>query len=307
MHFNPCGRAVDWIQFPFEVLARVHRGEGAPIVRLRWTFTNLSFLPLDTQSAVNNRIWNVDQTSDLTVGQLPLVESDYVQDARFVTPPGLTGRHMCHPEWFSTGEPWPNTLPPQIYDARGTPICCGAVVGNVMSETDPGGPTPIIYGAVANVATEQLPVGRVNTANRAAANVAAEGRPVGIVVYRPAPTANVETEAEPVLYLWNTQYSGSCGTDVFNLTGPVSSADLRWTGNGSTTGKQWLFLYYRPTGARGLSRHKNGLPTFYTWDCSAVWDRRGTSPAFLKNPAVQAGSPACAPTLTATGTDVYTH
>jgi len=115
---------VDWIQFPFEVSARVHRGPGAPIVRLRWTYTDLPFLPVGTGCTINNRVWNDDTASDLEVGQLPLVESNYVQDARWVTDPGAVGGHICHPEWLVTGEPWPTTLPDTVYTPGGLPMCC---------------------------------------------------------------------------------------------------------------------------------------------------------------------------------------
>jgi hypothetical protein len=121
---NPCGRAVDWIQFPFEVNARVHDGPGAPIVRLRWVYTDQPFLPVGTGCVVNNRVWNEDFYSDLPVGQLQQVIADYVQDARWKIPPQLAPGHICHAEWLPTGEPWPNDLPPQEYTCNDWPICC---------------------------------------------------------------------------------------------------------------------------------------------------------------------------------------
>jgi hypothetical protein len=102
----------------------VHRGDGAPVVRLRWVFTDQPFLPLGTQAVINNRVWNQDQASDLEVGQLPLVESDFVQDARWKLPAVALGAHQCHPEWFATGEPWPNSLPPTVYYGGWIPACC---------------------------------------------------------------------------------------------------------------------------------------------------------------------------------------
>lgn len=103
---NPCGRAVDWIQYPFEVWARVHNSPEAPLVRLRWMFTDQPFLPLGTQSVINNRVWNEDQVSDLVVGQLIPELAEYRQDARWRLPALAFSGHMCHPEWFATGEPW---------------------------------------------------------------------------------------------------------------------------------------------------------------------------------------------------------
>lgn len=143
MHFNPCGRAVDWIQFPFEVDARVHDSVDAPIVRLRWVYTDLPFLPVGTGSVINNRVWNKDQISELTVGQLPLLESRYKQDARWRLPAGLVAGHLCHPEWFSTGEPWPSDLPPAVYGLYGIPECCGLFQEPTEGGMEIGGEEPV--------------------------------------------------------------------------------------------------------------------------------------------------------------------
>lgn len=117
---------MDWIQFPFEVWARLHTSPDAPLVRLRWVYTDQPFLPVGTQSVINNRIWDFDHDSDLSVGQEPIEESDFDQDARLKLPALAFSGHMCHPEWFATGEPWPvpSTLPPTVYLAGWIPECC---------------------------------------------------------------------------------------------------------------------------------------------------------------------------------------
>lgn len=102
----------------------LHNGPGAPVVRQRWFFTEQPFLPIDSQCVFLNRIWDSDDVADVTVGALPLVEAHYVQDARWVIPPDLPGNHMCRPEWFAVGEPWPNTLPRTVRDRDGAPLCC---------------------------------------------------------------------------------------------------------------------------------------------------------------------------------------
>lgn len=107
--------------------ARVHLGEGAPVVRLRWMFTDQPFLPIDSQCVIMNRIWDQDQVSELSVGQLPVLQSRYKQDARWVLTPLVIAGHMCHPEWLSTGEPWPvpSTLPPVVVGPPyWIPACC---------------------------------------------------------------------------------------------------------------------------------------------------------------------------------------
>jgi hypothetical protein len=122
---NPCGAAVDWIQFPFEVDARLLLGADAPLVRLRWLFTDQRFLPVGTNSVVNNRIWNEDQASDLVVGQVQPEIANYEQDDRWRLPAGMQPGHLCHPEWFATGEPYPSDLPPNVYGPNWIPECCG--------------------------------------------------------------------------------------------------------------------------------------------------------------------------------------
>jgi len=88
-------------------------------------YTDLPFLPLGTECVINNRRWNADQESELSVGQLPIALSNYEQDARWRLPAGLKKGHMCHPEWLSTGEPWPNDLPPTVSKAPfWIPECC---------------------------------------------------------------------------------------------------------------------------------------------------------------------------------------
>jgi hypothetical protein len=115
---------VDWIRFPHEVDAVLHRGEGAPVVRLRWMYTDQPFLPVGTQSAIMCRVWDADPHADLDVGQLSQNKDNYVQDARWIVTPNLDNTHQCHPEWFATGEPWPTSLPPTVYDEHGIPDCC---------------------------------------------------------------------------------------------------------------------------------------------------------------------------------------
>jgi len=116
--------------------ARVHLGADAPIVRLRWVFTDLPWLRVEGGIVINNRIWNSDNVEDLPIGQVPIVEANYVQDARWIISPGITGEHICHEEWLSTGEPFPNDLPPTEYDDNGFPVCCK---GNSFTDATAGG------------------------------------------------------------------------------------------------------------------------------------------------------------------------
>ena len=136
---------MDWIQFPFEVRARLLDGPSAPVVRLRWVYTDQPFLPPDQSTVITNRIWDEDQTSDLKIGQLPLEESNFKQDARWRLPDGLKPGHMCHPEWFSTGEPYPNDLPPNVYGPFGIPECCGLFQDPAEGGIEIGGAAGDLY------------------------------------------------------------------------------------------------------------------------------------------------------------------
>lgn len=148
---------MDWIEFPFEVWARVHASEDAPVVRLRWVYTDQPFLPVGTQSVVMNRIWELDQESDLVVGQLPKVESKYKQDARLKLPALAFSGHMCHPEWFATGEPWPvpSILPPTVYLDGWIPECCAVCCVFIGCSLDP-------VDTVPSSQHTQFPVAAVN-------------------------------------------------------------------------------------------------------------------------------------------------
>ena len=118
---------MDWIQVPFEVDAILHHGVNPPVVRQRWMFTHLPFLALGTNCVMGNRIWNGDTATVYDVGMFPPASANYVQDARWVLPKNFHPTHICNPEWLSTGEPWPNDLPPTLYDDYQIPLCCGAI------------------------------------------------------------------------------------------------------------------------------------------------------------------------------------
>lgn len=93
-------------------------------MRLRWVYTDQPFLPLGTHNVITNRIWDADQETDLTVGQLIPALANYRQDERWKLPAVALGAHQCNPQWFAVGEPWPNTLPPTVYYGGWIPACC---------------------------------------------------------------------------------------------------------------------------------------------------------------------------------------
>jgi hypothetical protein len=125
-------------------------------LRQRWVFTDQPFLPVGSLCVFMNRIWDQDQIADLTVGMLPTGQNNYVQDARWVLPADLAAGHVCHPEWLATGEPYPNDLPPTVYDADGWPQCCPrmpAPIAGAAVDTgaDHGYPTAPTAGAAVDI------------------------------------------------------------------------------------------------------------------------------------------------------------
>lgn len=126
MHINPCGRFVDWGRRPYDVSGRVHLGDNAPIVKLRWYVTDLP--AIDYETPINSRDLNRDQWSEYALGELPEWQSERVYNGKWTRPASATGSAGCHAEWLATGEPWPNDLPEQEYDVLGIPVCCGAAV-----------------------------------------------------------------------------------------------------------------------------------------------------------------------------------
>jgi len=53
--------------------------------------------------------------------------------------PGLRGQHVCHSDWFATGEPWPVTLPPTVYDDEWIPECCDREAEGAQGGVELGG------------------------------------------------------------------------------------------------------------------------------------------------------------------------
>lgn len=114
---------MDFSRDPYTVSARVHHGEGAPIVKLLWYPTVLP--PIDFESVINNRRYEDQPHLDRPIGELPIGENQYKQVNRWDIVPGLTGLHVCYKQYFPVGEPWPNDLPENEYDDWDIPTCCG--------------------------------------------------------------------------------------------------------------------------------------------------------------------------------------
>lgn len=204
--------------------ARVHLGAGAPVVRLRWVYTDQPFLPIDSQCVILNRIWDQDQISELPVGQLPVEESDFDQDARHELPALAFTGHMCHAEWLAVGEPWPvpSTLPPTVYLDGWIPECCVMCCSFIGCSLDPVNAMPASQerqypiaatAAVASTAYLQSEVGaNYGGTDPATAGYAVEFRAVG----SGGPTAHrVTAIATAAGYLQNTTALHTFADDAF--------------------------------------------------------------------------------------------
>lgn len=159
-----------------------------------------------------NRIWDEDQISDLEVGQLPPEEADYVQDDRWVLPQELqAGRHICHPEWLTVGEPWPSSLPNTVYNFNGVPQCC------CVDEYEVFGPERLIVSSLGNPLAicwswfGSSPPGQNWRLNRQLA----PGPPYWLIEW------NWTGLPSPVQWLLNVPWDGRGTSPPFDLDGPT--------------------------------------------------------------------------------------
>lgn len=121
---NPCGRAVDWSRRPYSTLARFFDAPGAPVVQIQWYQTDLPPIPPDTTTVINNRDFDPEGYTELSVGELSTIDAPRDFNNRWSRPPLLMGEHICHAEWFPIGEPYPTDLPPTTYLEGWIPTCC---------------------------------------------------------------------------------------------------------------------------------------------------------------------------------------
>lgn len=95
--------------------------------------------PLDVPFVIGNRDYQANNWLPLVTGEIPVTKRDRPYNGLWKPPAGLTGRHVCHPEWFATGEPWPPTLPPNQYSEDWIPLCCGRAGDPTAGGVEVGG------------------------------------------------------------------------------------------------------------------------------------------------------------------------
>lgn len=113
---------MDWIRRPYTTPGRVHDSPDAPLVDIVWYLTDLP--PIDGASLVNSRDLDPFPYLDRVIGEVPTHTDRRAFNNRWAKPLGLFGKHICHPEWLATGEPWPTELPDTVYNTEGVPHCC---------------------------------------------------------------------------------------------------------------------------------------------------------------------------------------
>ena len=58
------------------------------------------------------------------VGEVPTETDPRAFNGKWTRPTSARGGHLCHPDWFVNGQPWPLTIPETEYNSEGIPICC---------------------------------------------------------------------------------------------------------------------------------------------------------------------------------------
>lgn len=111
---------MDWARRPYTTTARLHASEAAPLVTIRWYFTDLPFQT--HESIINSRDFDEAPWVPRLLGEQPGYERRFDKHA---SPAGLDGLHQCGQlSDFTNGQPWPYTGPPVVYGEDDIPRCC---------------------------------------------------------------------------------------------------------------------------------------------------------------------------------------
>ncbi len=110
---------------PYSRWCRFHTSPDAPLVRVRWFFTDLPFQA--HESIINSLDWEENPHNNTLVGEQDFDDWEY-NGAEHV--PGLLGGHECGTiSDFESGQDWPYTGPPIEYGADFIPLCCPRDLG----------------------------------------------------------------------------------------------------------------------------------------------------------------------------------
>jgi hypothetical protein len=105
---------------PYTRWCRFHTSPAAPLVKVRWFFTDLPFQT--HESIINSLDWQENPHNNTLVGEQDFDDWEY-NGAEHV--PGLVGGHECGTiSDFQSGQDWPYTGPPIKYGPDFIPACC---------------------------------------------------------------------------------------------------------------------------------------------------------------------------------------
>lgn len=128
---------------------------------MRWFVTDRPFISGVT--LINSREYSQDKISEYTVGELPTWAAKRDYNGAWSIPKLKFKDHICHAEWFPTGEPWPvpSSLPPTVYLAGWIPECCVMACAEQDCKADPVNGQPasraLQYAIDAKDATDTTP------------------------------------------------------------------------------------------------------------------------------------------------------
>lgn len=128
---------------------------------MRWFVTDRPFITGTT--LINSREYSQDKISEYTVGELPTWSAKREYDGAWEPPAFKWRAHICNPQWFPTGEPWPvpSSLPPTVYLAGWIPECCVMACAEEDCKATPVNGAPasrtLQYAIDATLATDTTP------------------------------------------------------------------------------------------------------------------------------------------------------
>lgn len=179
---------------PYSTWARLINHPDAPLVRLRWFFTDLPFI--DVPTVINSREWDTDDLRDLALGEVWGAATPYNGLERV---PGLIGEHICgEAHQFIDGATWPPVSPPVEYGADWIPLCCPrSEVAQVAVGARPASTVTQGYVYRSALTVGARPASTVSMIRRVTAALTVGARPASTVTIIPAPDHPVTLGARP--------------------------------------------------------------------------------------------------------------
>jgi hypothetical protein len=141
MRWNPCGRFVDFGEYPFRETIRPFRDSDEEVI-IDW-YPCLDTAPnLGVPTCLYNRYWDRDE---VTADGQPIYDGRVPPRKFYPVKPAANGAHRCgSDEDFAEGGEYRPDLPPVVYRPDGLPLCCGAQFVGIGGGKG-GGEADVIY------------------------------------------------------------------------------------------------------------------------------------------------------------------